>query len=71
MASYHHSKWPIMRWALCGLIGGIALGAIVTALRGNLGSTQILVSAVLSGGALGTVLAVLLAWLRNFVRGAM
>ena len=71
MASYTPSKWPIMRSALYGLIGGIAIGAIVTALRGNLGSTQILISAVLSGGGLGTVLAVLLACLRNFVRGAM
>ena len=71
MASYHHSKWPIMRWALYGLIGGIALGAIITAFRGNLGSTQMLISAVLSGGGLGTVLAALLAWLRNFVRGVM
>jgi hypothetical protein len=71
MASYTHTKWSIVRWALYGLIGGIALGVIVTALRGNLGSTQILISAVLSGGGLGTVLAILLACLRNFVRGAM
>ena len=37
----------------------------------NLDNTSILVSAVLSGAGLCTVLALLLAWLRNFVRGAM
>jgi len=31
MANYTPNKWPIMRSALYGLIGGIAIGAIVTA----------------------------------------
>ena len=70
MASIAKS-WSITRWALYGLIAGIAVGAIVTALRGNLDNTSSLVSAVLSGAGLGIVIAVLLASLRNFVRGAM
>jgi hypothetical protein len=71
MASNRHRRWPILRWALCGLVGGAAVGALVTAIRGNFDNTSILVSAVLSGGGLGTVLAILLAWLRNFVRRVM
>lgn len=63
--------WPITRYAVYGLIAGIALGVLLTALRGNLDNTPILVSAVLSGAGLSVVLAVALAWLRNFVRGAM
>jgi hypothetical protein len=71
MASSYHRKWPVVRWALCGLVGGVALGVLVTAIRGNLGNSQILVAGVLSGAGLVTVLATLLASLRNFVRGAM
>jgi hypothetical protein len=70
MAS-NHKPWPMAHSALYGLLGGIILGIILTALRGNLDNTSILVSAVLSGAGLCTVLALLLAWLRNFVRGAM
>lgn len=71
MASNQHRKWPVIRWGLYGLIGGTVLGAVLTALRGNLDNTPILVSAVLSSAGLSTVIAILLACLRNFVRGAM
>jgi len=71
MASNFHRKWPVTRWALYGLVGGVALGALVIAIKGNLDNSQILVSAVLSGAGLGTVMGILLASLRNFVRGAM
>jgi len=67
----NYRSWPILRWALCGLVGGLVLGAILTALRGNLDDRSVLFSAIVSGGGLGVVLGTLLAWLRNFVRGAM
>ncbi len=71
MMASNHRLWPVVRWALYGLVGGIVLGATLTALKGNLDDSLILISAIVSGGGLGVVLATLLASLRNFVRGAM
>jgi hypothetical protein len=71
MASNYPTKWSVIRWAIYGLVAGVLCGLIVGALHKGLADTWALVPAVLSGAGLSAVIAILLACLRNFVRGAM
>ena len=63
------NAWSIIRSGLYGVLVGMAFALVATAIHGNLGNTSILVSAMLSGAGLGSVMGIALAWLRNFVRG--
>jgi hypothetical protein len=71
MASNYPRKWSVIRWASYGLVAGVLCGLIVGALHKGLTDGWALVPAVLSGAGLSTVIAILLASLRNFVRGVM